>query len=99
MVNFVCCAFIDQSRTADFQTTHRLIEILERKGNRDDVFGFLSERHFSDDEKSLWELAGEVLDHWPRQGWLTSSLEWRQPHIFERVVAPEVSPNGVERIL
>src|SRR6267143_5000932 len=41
----VCCAFIDQSQTADYQTTRILRDILRRSGNRDDVFGFLTERH------------------------------------------------------
>ena len=98
MLNFVCCALIEQTRTADYQTTRLLRDILQRNGNRDDVFGFLTERHPSDDEDSLLELAGEVIEHPPEQGWLASSLEWRRPVLHERVAALEASAPGVELI-
>jgi len=101
MLNFVCCAFIEQSRTADYQTTRLLRDILQRNGNREDVFGFLTERHpSSDDEGAMWELAGEVIEHPPEQGWLASSLEWQQrPELHERIGALETSEDGVEKIL
>ena len=99
LLNFVCCAFIEQSRTADFQTTRLLRDILQHDGNRDDVFGFLTERHFAGDENSLLELTGEIIEHPPEQGWLASSLEWRRPVLHERVIASEVPADGVERIL
>src|SRR5688572_26276209 len=98
MLNFVCCAFIEQSRTADYQATRTVLDILRHNGNRDDVFGFLTERHFSGDEDSLWESAGEVVENPPRPGLLTSSLEWRRPCLHERVVALESPMDGVETI-
>lgn len=99
MLNFVCCAFIEQSRTADFHTTRFLRDILQRDGNRDDVFGFLTERHFSGDENTLWELANEVVEHPPRQGWLTSSLECHRPAFLEHLVALETEGDAIERII
>ena len=99
MLNFVCCAFIEQSRTADFQTTRLLRDILKRNGNRDDVFGFLTERCFAGDEDSLLGLSEEIIKHPPRQGWLAASREWRVPNLFERVIDLEVSVSVVERIL
>src|SRR5688572_11613140 len=75
MLNFVCCAFIEQSRTGDYQTTRLLRDILQLNGNRDDVFGFLTERYPSDNEDALLELADEIVEHPPEQGWLASSLE------------------------
>lgn len=99
LLNFVCCAFIEQSRTADYEATLLLRDVLKRDGNRDDVFGLLTERHFSGEDETLWELAGEVVEHPPRQGWLASSLEWRRPVLNERIITLEVPTDGVERIL
>jgi len=99
MLNFVCCAFIGQSRTADFQTTHGLLEILQRKGNRDDVFGFLTERNLPADEITLNQLADEIMKKPPTQGYLTVSnaLQWRLQ--YGRIVALESSVPGIEKIL
>jgi hypothetical protein len=99
MLNFVCCALIEQSRTADFQTTHGLLEILQRKGNRDDVFGFLTERNLPADEITLNQLADEIMKKPPSQGYLTVSnaLQWRLQ--YGRIVALETSVPGIERIL
>jgi hypothetical protein len=99
ILDFVCCAFIEQSRTADYQTTRLLRDIIRRNGNRDDVFGFLTERDFPGREDWLLELAGEIVENPPEQGWLTASVELRQPGLHERIVALEASPPGVERIV
>jgi hypothetical protein len=99
MLNFVCCAFIEQSRTADFQTTQGLLEILQRKGNRDDIFGFLTERNLPADEITLNQLADEIMKQPPTQGYLTVSnaLQWRLQ--YGRIVALESSMPGIEKIL
>lgn len=99
MLNFVCCALIDQSRTSDFQTTRGLHEILQRQGNRDDVFGFLSERNLPADEILLNQLADEIMERPPIQGYLTVSnaLQWRLQ--YGRIVALESSVPGIEKIL
>ncbi len=79
MLNFVCCAFIDQSRTADYQTTYGLQGILQRNGNRDDVFAFLEDRDLPGDEITWNQLADEIMKKPPTQGYLTVSnaLQWR----------------------
>jgi len=99
MLNFVCCAFIEQSRTADYQTTRGLLEIRQRKGNRDDVFGFLSERNLPADEITMNQLADEIMEQPPTQGYLTVSnaLQWRLQ--YGRIVALESSVPGIEKIL
>lgn len=99
MLGFVCCAFIEQSSTADFQTTHGLLEILQRKGNRDDVFGFLTERNLPADEITLNQLADEIMKKPPTQGYLTVSnaLQWRLQ--YGRIVALEASVPGIDKIL
>ena len=78
-LNFVHCAFIDKSRTADYQTTRGLLEILNRDGNRDDVIAFLSDRNLPGDEVVYNTLADEILQSPPTLGYLTISnaLQWR----------------------
>ena len=99
MLNFVCCAFIEQSRTADYQTTYGLLEILRRNGNRDDVFAFLTERHLPAEEIALNHLADEIMKAPPTQGYLTVSnaLQWRLQ--YGRIVALESSVPGIDKIL
>jgi hypothetical protein len=65
MLNFVCCALIEQPCTADHQTTRGLLDVLGRDGNRDDVFGFLTERHLPGDEETLYQLAQEIVENPP----------------------------------
>ncbi len=99
MLDFVCCAFIEQSRTADYQTTYGLLGILHRNGNRDDVFAFLEERDLPGGEITWNELADEIMKKPPTQGYLTVSnaLQWRLQ--YGRVVALESSVPGIDKIL
>ena len=99
LLNFVCCAFIEQSRTADYQTSNGLLEILRRKGNRDDVAGFLEDRQIPGGQVVWNELADEIMQRPPTQGYLTVSnaLQWRLQ--YGRIVALESSVTGIEKIL
>ena len=98
-LNFVCCAFIERSCTADYQTTRGLRGILGRDGNRDDVIAFLQERNLPADEVILNQLADEIMRKPPSQGYLTVSnaLQWRLQ--YGRVVALGSSMPGIEKIL
>ncbi|WP_207787916.1 hypothetical protein [Candidatus Thiosymbion oneisti] len=71
--------FIEKERTADFQTTRGLLDILEREGNRDDVIAFIFEKNLPVDEIGAGELADRILETPPNQGYLTISnaLQWR----------------------
>jgi hypothetical protein len=42
--------FIDRSRTADFQTTKGITDILNREGNKDDIIAFIMGNHSSANE-------------------------------------------------
>jgi hypothetical protein len=98
-LNFVCCALIEQRCTGDYQTTRGLLDILGRNGNRDDVFGFLTERQLPGDDTTLLQLADEIMQKPPPQGYLTVSnaLQWRLQ--YGRIVALESSVAGIEKIL
>jgi hypothetical protein len=99
VLNFVCCALIEQVRTADFQTTRGLLDILKRDGNRDDIFAFLTERNLPADEVLLNQLTDEIISKPPPQGYLTVSnaLQWRLQ--YGRIVALDSSVPGIEKIL
>ena len=71
--------FVEESRTADFQTTTGILDILQRSGNRDDLIGFMIERNLPVEEIELNNIADEILRTPPNQGFLTISnaLQWR----------------------
>lgn len=98
-LKFVCCALIEQHRTADFQTTRGLLDILKRDGNRDDVIAFLIERNLPADEITLNKLADEIVKKPPTEGYVTMSnaLQWRLQ--YGRIVALTDSIPGVEKVL
>lgn len=86
-LTFVSCAFIDKSRTADYQTTRGILEILDRDGNRDDVLAFLADRNLPGDEIVHNSLADEIMRSLPLLGYLTISnaLQWRLQ--YNRIVS------------
>lgn len=98
-LNFVCCAFIEQQCTGDYQTTFGLLEILRRNGNHDDITAFLIERNLPADDIGRNQLADEILANPPPQGHLTVSnaLQWRLQ--YGRIVGLETPVPGIERIL
>lgn len=71
--------FVEASRTADFQTTTGILKILEMNGNKDDIIGFMIERNLPVDEIELNNIADEIFNKPPIQGFLTISnaLQWR----------------------
>lgn len=99
MVEFVSCSFIDKCRTADFQTTTGLHNIISNQGNQDDIFAFLVEHNIPSDEVTLYKLAEEILKNPPQIGYLTISnaLQWRLQ--YGRIVSLESDVNGIEQII
>lgn len=79
MLEFVSCNFIDKTRTADFQTTIGIHNVIKNSGNIDDIFAFLSDRHIPADDVSLYQMAEDILSTPPEIGYLTISnaLQWR----------------------
>ncbi len=98
-LNFVKCTFVDKSRTADYQTTRGIREILERDGNRDDIIAFLMERNLPGDEVVYNLLADEIIQSPPEMGYLTISnaLQWRLQYTRVINLAPKVT--GVTEII
>ncbi|MEO0535569.1 MAG: restriction endonuclease [Cyanobacteria bacterium P01_A01_bin.123] len=90
--------FVDKTRTADFQTTTGLREILDRDANKDDIVAFILERHLPVDEIGANQLADRILESRPNQGYLTMSnaLQWRLQ--YRRVIDKTGKTSGILRV-
>lgn len=90
--------FVDRSRTADFQTTSGLVQIIENDGNLDDVLAFFNDRMLPLDEIQAQALANEVISNLPEIGYLTISnaLQWRLQ--YSRVIQQAGNVSGIEAL-
>ena len=90
--------FVEKERTADFQTTKGLLDILKREGNKDDVIAFISERNLPVDEIGADQLADRIIETPPNQGYLTISnaLQWRLQ--YGRVIQEAGEVSGISRV-
>ncbi len=100
-LNFQSAIFIEYDRTADYQTTRGLLDILSRSGNRDDVVAFLEERNLPLDDIGHEALAERILEEPPKQGYLTISnaLQWRLQYNRAIQVAGQGVVQGLENLL
>lgn len=98
-LNFVSCSFIDKNRTADYQVTRTIRQMLENNANADDIIAYLTDRNLPADEISMNQLADEILHTKPKQGYLTISnaLQWRLQ--YGRIVDLVENVDGVIRII
>lgn len=94
-LHFTHCTFIDKERTADFTITRRLREMVMDGANKEDIVGFLQDKNVSGDEIVYNDLADEILEYLPEQGYLTISnaLQWRLQ--YARVIALDNQVDGV----
>lgn len=90
--------FVEPQRTADYQTTRGLNEILDRSGNEDDIIAFITDRNLPVDEIEALNIAKAVLAGRPEQGYLTISnaLQWRLQ--YGRVITQAGTVSGVTRV-
>lgn len=89
---------VEEERTADFQTTKGLLDILERDGNKDDVVAFILERNLPLDEIGAGQLADRIIESPPKQGYLTISnaLQWRLQ--YGRVIQKAGTVPGILKV-
>ncbi|HAZ44853.1 MAG TPA: restriction endonuclease [Cyanobacteria bacterium UBA11369] len=78
-LNILHAIYVSAERTADFQMTRGIRNILENEGNKDDLIAFLLDRNLPVDEIEASNIADEILRNPPIQGFLTISnaLQWR----------------------
>jgi hypothetical protein len=90
--------FVDENRTADYQMTRGLLDILAKDGNIDDLTAFMTDKALPVDEIEMQRMAGEILSNPPKQGYLTISnaLQWRLQ--YGRVIAQAGAVDGIIRV-
>ena len=90
--------FVEAERTADFQMTTGLIEILNNEGNKDDLIAFMGDKMLPVDEIEASKIADELLTTPPTTGYLTISnaLQWRLQ--YRRVIEKAGDIPGIIRI-
>lgn len=98
-LDFLSCSFIESSRTADYQTTTGILNIIANNGNADDVFAFLVDHNIPSDEVSLMNMAEDILNNPPKVGYLTISnaLQWRLQ--YARIVNMLEEIDGIIQIV
>ena len=97
-LNMQHTVFVEKERTADFQTTKGLLDILEREGNKDDIVAFIMERNLPVDEIGADQLADRIIAAPLKQGYLTISnaLQWRLQ--YGRVIQKAGDITGISRL-
>lgn len=99
MLDFLSCTFVDSKRTADYQTTTGLRNIINNKGNVNDIYAFLSDHKIPADDVTLYNMAEDILKRPPEIGYLTISnaLQWRLQ--YGRIVSLNENIPGITRII
>lgn len=87
--------FVEAKRTADFQMTKGLLQILDNEGNADDLIAYMTDKNLPVDEIEATKIAGELLKKRPEQGYLTISnaLQWRLQ--YTRVIEQAGKVDGI----
>lgn len=98
-LDFVSCSFISKERTADYTTTFRLREMVKDEANIEDIIAYLNDKNIPADEITLQQLAKQILENTPEQGYLTISnaLQWRLQ--YQRIVTLSEKVEGISKIV
>lgn len=99
ILDFVSCTFLEKERTADYNTTFNIRKMIEDGAIQDDIAGFLEDKRIPADFDVLYELAGQILENAPLQGYLTISnaLQWRLQ--YGRVVKLTEEISGISKLI
>lgn len=98
-LNILHTIFVEKERTADFQMTSNLKQILENKGNAADLVSFMQSRNLPLDEIEAFQIAEELLSGKRLvEGYLTISnaLQWRLQ--YSRVISEAGNVEGILRV-
>ena len=76
-------------------TTRRIRELIQDEANKEDIISYLRDRSVPGDEIVYSQLADEILEKTPMQGYLTISnaLQWRLQ--YGRVIELKNKVDGV----
>nr|BAA03538.1 NspV endonuclease [Nostoc sp. PCC 7524] len=94
-LNILHTIYVSAERTADFQMTRGIRNILANEGNKDDLIAFMSDRNLPVDEIEAGNVAAILLRNPPMQGFLTISnaLQWRLQ--YGRVIERAGQEDGI----
>ncbi len=98
VLNLVHVIFVEAARTADYQMTTGLLQILQNHGNEEELVAFMRDRNLPVDEIEAHQIAQAVLERPPEVGYLTISnaLQWRLQ--YQRVINGAGSVAGIQRL-
>ncbi|MFW5763833.1 MAG: restriction endonuclease [Coleofasciculus sp.] len=90
--------FVDKTRTADYQMTRGILDILNNDGNTDDLIAFMQDKNLPVDDIEALNIAEAILSNPPDQGYLTISnaLQWRLQ--YRRVIQQAGDVAGISRV-
>lgn len=98
-LNILHTIFVGKERTADYQMTTGLRQILANNGNADDLVSFMQSRNLPLDDIEAYQIAEEILDGKElAEGYLTISnaLQWRLQ--YGRVISEAGNVEGIRRV-
>jgi len=98
-LNILHSIFIEAERTADYQITTGILNIIKNNGNRDDIVAFMQDRLLPVEEIQALQIADEIMENPPNIGYLTISnaLQWRLQ--YRRVIEEAGKVDGIYRVL
>jgi len=98
-LNFLHTIYVDKERTADYQMTSGMLQILNNKGNKDDLTAFMRDKNLPVEEIEANKIADEILKTRPTLGYLTISnaLQWRLQ--YGRVIQEAGKVKGVINLI
>jgi hypothetical protein len=97
-LNILHVIFVEAHRTADFQMTRGLRELLANEANEDDLIAFMQDRMLPIDDIEASRIVESLLQAPPEQGYLTMSnaLQWRLQ--YKRVITQAGEIDGIIRL-
>jgi hypothetical protein len=98
-LNLLHTIFVEKERTADYQTTTGLNQILANNGNAEDLVAFMQDRNLPLDDIEAYKIAEELLGKSSLvEGYLTISnaLQWRLQ--YGRVITEANNVGGIIRV-
>lgn len=95
-LQFRYCTFVPNDKTADFTLTAQIIQALNNGANKEDIIAILHDRNIPGDSITYNNIADEILNSPPQQGYLTISnaLQWRLQ--YARVISLQNTINGIK---
>jgi hypothetical protein len=98
-LNFNDVVFLSREKTADFQMTRTINQILQNEPNVDDLIGLMRDRNLMIDDIEAFEIANELMEKKIiEEGYLTISNAYQWRLSFTRVINKAGEIEGIWRV-